>query len=123
VSAAGEGTESDDPTAILMRRIVDAFSEYERLIIKARTKAGMQAKRRRGERVGQLPYGADVGDDGVRLVENEGELAALAVVHELRGRGLSMQAIAEKMNEMKIPTKKDGARWHTTQVFRLLKRA
>jgi DNA invertase Pin-like site-specific DNA recombinase len=122
VSAAGEGTESDDPTAILMRRIVDAFSEYERLIIKARTKAGMQAKRRRGERVGQLPYGADVGADGVRLVENEGELAAVAVVYELRGRGLSLQAVAEKLNEMGIPTKKEGARWHTTQVFRLLKR-
>ncbi len=59
----------------------------------------------------------------MRLVENEAELAALAVVHELRGRGLSMQAVAEKMNEMGIATKKDGARWHTTQVFRLLKRA
>jgi DNA invertase Pin-like site-specific DNA recombinase len=122
VSAAGEGTESDDPTAILMRRIVDAFSEYERLIIKARTKAGMQAKKRRGERVGQLPYGADVGPDGVKLVENEGELTALALVNELRGRGLSMQAVAEKLNELNIPTKKVGARWHTTQVFRLLKR-
>jgi DNA invertase Pin-like site-specific DNA recombinase len=43
VSAAGEGTDSDDPTAILMRRIVDAFSEYERLLIGARTKAALRA--------------------------------------------------------------------------------
>jgi DNA invertase Pin-like site-specific DNA recombinase len=28
VSAAGEGTESDEPSAILMRRMIDAFSEY-----------------------------------------------------------------------------------------------
>lgn len=28
VSAAGEGTDSDSPTDILMRRMVDAFAEY-----------------------------------------------------------------------------------------------
>ena len=39
VSAAGEGTDSDDPSSILMRRMIDAFGEYERLVIKARTKA------------------------------------------------------------------------------------
>jgi DNA invertase Pin-like site-specific DNA recombinase len=120
VSAAGEGTESDDPTAVLMRRIVDAFAEYERLIIKARTKAGMQAKKRRGERVGQLPYGADLANDGVQLVPNANELHVLATVKELRGEGLSIQAVASKLNEMGIPTKKPGARWHSTQVFRIL---
>jgi len=35
VSAAGEGTESNDPSNILMRRMIDAFAEYERLIIGA----------------------------------------------------------------------------------------
>ena len=35
VSAAGEGTEDDGPSSILMRRMVDAFSEYERLIARS----------------------------------------------------------------------------------------
>ena len=35
ISAAGEGTDSDNPSDILMRRMVDAFSEYERLLIRA----------------------------------------------------------------------------------------
>ena len=43
VSAAGEGTEDDDPASILMRRMIDAFAEYERLVIKARTKAALRA--------------------------------------------------------------------------------
>lgn len=30
VSAAGEGTDDDGPTSILMRQIIDAFSQYER---------------------------------------------------------------------------------------------
>ena len=48
-STAGEGTESEDPASILMRRMVDAFGEYERLIIKSRTKAALQTKKvRRG---------------------------------------------------------------------------
>ena len=51
VSAAGEGTDSDDPSALLMRRLIDSFAEYERALIAARTRAALAAKRRRGERV------------------------------------------------------------------------
>src|SRR4051794_10073735 len=50
VSAAEEGTEGDDPSHVLMWRLVDAFAEYERLIIGARTKSALRAKRARGER-------------------------------------------------------------------------
>jgi DNA invertase Pin-like site-specific DNA recombinase len=54
VSAAGEGTDSDDPAALLMRRLIDSFAEYERALIAARTRAALAAKRRRGERVSGL---------------------------------------------------------------------
>jgi DNA invertase Pin-like site-specific DNA recombinase len=51
--AAGES-----PEALLMRRIVDAFAEYERLAIQARTKAALAVKRSRRERISrQPPYG------------------------------------------------------------------
>jgi DNA invertase Pin-like site-specific DNA recombinase len=49
VSAAGEGTDSNDPSAVLMRTLVDAFAQYERAMIAARTKAALGAKRARGE--------------------------------------------------------------------------
>src|SRR4051794_29255249 len=74
ISAAGEGTEDDEPSSILMRRMVDAFSEYERLVIKARTRAALRAKKRRRERTGGVPYGADLAEDGRTLVENPREL-------------------------------------------------
>ena len=58
VSAAGEGTESEEPTAVLMRRIVDAFAEYEKNIIGARTAAALEQKRERGEKTGgNVPFG------------------------------------------------------------------
>ena len=50
MSAAGEGTDSADPSALLMRRLIDSFAEYESLIIGARTKAALGAKKVRGER-------------------------------------------------------------------------
>src|SRR4051812_33037422 len=80
VSAAGEGTADDDPTSILMRRIIDAFAEYERLVIKARTRAALRAKRARGERVGKVPLGAVVHGDGRTLIPAEGELRAIATI-------------------------------------------
>jgi DNA invertase Pin-like site-specific DNA recombinase len=87
VSAAGEGTDDDEPTNVLMRRIVDAFAEYERLIIKARTRLALAAKKRRGQRMESLPIGFDLMDDGERskaghplaLVPNPDELATIAL--------------------------------------------
>jgi DNA invertase Pin-like site-specific DNA recombinase len=122
VSAAGEGTESDDPTAVLMRRIVDAFSEYERLVIGARTKAGLQAKKRRGERVGQIPLGHDLADDRKRLVANPDEQQAITTVRTLRAEGRTIRGIVDEMNARGIPTKENG-RWHIPTVARILKTA
>jgi site-specific DNA recombinase len=59
VSAAGEGTDSDDPAALLMRRLIDSFAEYERALIAARTRAALAAKRRRGSACRELsPMGS-----------------------------------------------------------------
>ena len=43
LSAAGEGTDGDGPTDVLMRRIVDAFAEHERLVIGARGSIGSRS--------------------------------------------------------------------------------
>jgi DNA invertase Pin-like site-specific DNA recombinase len=123
ISVAGEGTETDSPGDVLMRRMVDAFSEYERLVIKARTKAALQAKKRRGERVGTIPIGYDLADDGVKLVRNDPEQAALALIVSLRLKGMTMQAITDHMNNERVPTKRAGSRWHLKTIDRVLRRA
>jgi DNA invertase Pin-like site-specific DNA recombinase len=45
VSAAGEGTDTDDPAAVFTRRILDAVAELERALTAARTRAALRAKR------------------------------------------------------------------------------
>ena len=87
VSAAGEGTDDDSPTSILMRRIIDAFAEYERLIIKARTRAALVAKRRRGERISPTPLGHDLAEDGRTLRPNATEQDVIALIRDLAPGG------------------------------------
>lgn len=96
VSAAGEGTEGDDPSAVLMRRMVDAFAEYERGVIAARTRAALAVKRARGEATSHAPYGYRTAEDG-RLVKAEGEQAVIARVRRARAEGLTLRAIADAL--------------------------
>jgi DNA invertase Pin-like site-specific DNA recombinase len=120
VSAAGEGTATDDPTDVLMRRIVDAFSEYERLLIKARTKAALAAKRRRGERTGQVPWGSDLAPDGRTLVPNEHERGLVETMRHWKASGWSLRQIARELDRLAVPTK-HGGRWVHSSVGSILK--
>jgi DNA invertase Pin-like site-specific DNA recombinase len=122
LSAAGEGTDSDDPTALLMRRIVDAFGEYERLLIGARTKAALKSKRARGLRAGNVPYGFSLGEDRKTLVLNPSEQEILEKIRRLRFRGCSMMDIATALNRDGISTRSGGT-WRFEYVRRLLRTA
>lgn len=107
VSAAGEGTDSDDPSAMLMRRMVDAFAEYERALIRARTRAALAVKRSRGEVTSHAPYGFRA--EGGRLVADEGEQVVIARVREARARGLTVRAIAEELAAAGVVSRKGKA--------------
>lgn len=99
ISAAGEGTEGDDPSQVLMRRMVDAFAEYERLIIKARTKAALAAKKARRERTGAVPYGFDLAADGKTLTENPAEQSVIREARTLKASGLSLRGVAKALED------------------------
>lgn len=97
VSAAGEGN-GDDPASMLMRRMVDAFAEYELQQIRARTCAALQAKRRRGERISRFaPYGFR--HQGNRLVADDHEQAGVKLARELRARGATLREVSARMAE------------------------
>ena len=119
VSVAGEGTESDDPSSILMRRLVDAFSEYERLIIGSRTKSALKAKRDKGQRVGHIPFGKKLATDGIHLEPSKTEKTTLSIMHELRSCKTSIRGIAQTMNSQGKLNR--GASWNHASVHRILK--
>jgi DNA invertase Pin-like site-specific DNA recombinase len=132
ISAAGEGTDNDDPSSILMRRMIDAFAEYERLIIKGRTRAALAAKGRRGERISRTPYGRDLVDDGrrskkgnlpVALVPNLEEVAVLEEIRAMHEAGQSPRAIARALEARGIRTKSGRDKWAHSSIRRLIQRS
>ena len=106
VSTAGEGTDSHEPAAVFTRRILDAVAELEKSLIAARTSAALQAKKRRGERVGGIPRGFQVGPDGGRLVVHEGEQAIIARMRTLRTWGWSQRATADQLTAEGFTTRR-----------------
>lgn len=134
MSAAGEGTGDDSPTSILFRRMIDAFGEYERLIIAARTRAALREKKARGERSGAVPYGKRIDPTSparsrksgspAGLVEDATELMAICFIRRWRDEGLSFRAIARRLDDEGIPTKgvRGGRSWRASTVHSLLRR-
>jgi DNA invertase Pin-like site-specific DNA recombinase len=108
VSAAGEGTDADDPASMLMRQIIDVFSQYERAIIRARTKSALAVKKARGERVGGIPFGSRLAADGHALEPDPTEQRALAVLKELRGAGATYREIATELNRQGFRSRTGG---------------
>src|ERR1700694_2829362 len=82
LSCDGTGN-GDGPEQAVMRHIVAAFSEYERALIRSRTRAALAVKKARGERVGKIPLGFKLGSDD-KLVPDPVEQRALARIAELR---------------------------------------
>lgn len=119
VSAAGEGTDANDPTSRLMRQIVDAFSEYERALIRARTKAALAVKRSQGKRAGTIPYGYGLAADGSTLVVHSPERDTLATIRALADAGHSTRSIAAELNARGLTTR-SGGRWAHSYVARFL---
>jgi len=119
VSAAGEGTDGDenDPNGKLMRGLIDLFAQHEREIIRARTKAALAVKKSRNQRVGSIPFGKRLGEDGV-LVESESEAWVIFKVVDLHRSGLSQRQIVAWLRQNSI-TGRTGY-LNQTQVCRIL---
>lgn len=117
LTADGAGN-GEGPEAMLMRGMIDLFAQYERALIRSRTRAALAVKRGRGERTGEIPFGYQAGEG--RLEVNPAEQRALEILRELRASGMSLRAIAERLNTDGVPAR--GSRWHATTIARLVNR-
>jgi DNA invertase Pin-like site-specific DNA recombinase len=86
----------NSPEALLLRRMVDAFAEYERALIRARTRTALAKKKRNGERLGRPRFGWRV--EAGELVEDAREQEVLRLVAELRSDGLSLRQIVAELD-------------------------
>jgi len=115
VSAADEGTQSNDLGAMIQRTMFDLFAQVEREMIRERTRRALAAKKARGERVGSIPYGFELAPDGTRLEVNAHEQEIISLVHELRNTGHTFRGIVAHLNTNNILSRQ-GKQWQLRQI-------
>jgi len=119
VTADGVAVE-DTPEGMLLRGLMDLFAQYERAVIRSRTRAALSVIRSQGRQyTRRAPLGFRF--DGGQLVEDPQELATLARVREMKARGFSTARVASILNAEGLRCR--GGRWHVTTLARALRRA
>ncbi|MBT9168175.1 MAG: DNA-invertase hin [Syntrophomonadaceae bacterium] len=112
-----ESLDASTATGRLMLNLLASVSQWEREVAGERTKVAL-AHLRRERRVYSRPvYGYDEYDG--RLIENLDEQAIIAQMREWQTQGISHNAIATRLNKLRMPTKR-GGRWYDSTVKQIL---
>lgn len=85
------------PEGEFTRVVVDAAAQYERALIRRRTREALAVKRAKGEVLGGIPYGFQRSSDGKRLEANVQEQHVILRARELHASGKSLRAVAEAL--------------------------
>lgn len=132
VSAMETWMDTGSAAGRMIINIITAVAQWEREAIGERTREILQYKRAKGEvYCSTLPYGfRRVGRPrpgrlfaGMKLVPLPAEQAVIREMQKLRRRGLTLRAIADRLNGRKVPTKTKGATWRASQVDSILRLA
>jgi DNA invertase Pin-like site-specific DNA recombinase len=115
IEAASGGGNGDTPEQRMIRQVLQAFAEYERKVIAARTRAAMLRHQAAGRRMSaQPPYGWTVdAAEQARLVKDADEQAVIRRIVRLHGEGHGLREIARDLDAAGIPCRA-GAWYHAT---------
>ncbi len=119
---------SDSPEDQLLLQFQGMIAEYERTQILERSRRGKLHRARQGEVsvLGGAPY-------GYRYVRKTHEQAGYYDVIEAKAQvvrqvyalytadGLSIGEVTQRLNEMAVPTQKEGAKWERSTVWAMLR--
>jgi site-specific DNA recombinase len=97
----------------MLFRLLAVLAEFERGLISERTRAALNHKRARSERIGQVP-------DGSRLEPDEAERRVLASIRGMDAEGKSLRTIARELDGREVPTKRGGPAWAPSTIKRLI---
>lgn len=100
--AAAQGFDSEGEDGRLAAQMLIEVSRWERVRLSERTRNGLQAARMRGKATGR---GA---------VTDDPDLSER--ITQMRAQGMTLQAIADRLNEEGVPTVRGGAKWRHSSV-------
>lgn len=96
--SVSESLDTGTAAGRLVLNVMASVAQWEREVIGERTREALAAKARRGERVGQIPFGYRLAADGVHLEEDHEEQETLRDIQAMRAAGWSWQRIAADLN-------------------------
>lgn len=103
-------------------RLLAVLNEFERDQISERTRAAMMHLKSNGKRAGTIPFGYSLARDGTTLEEVPQERRAIRLMLRLRGRGLPLRKIAERLARRGIVTKSGKSAWSPQAIKLILDR-
>jgi site-specific DNA recombinase len=106
----------------LVLNVLMSVAQWERESTGERTRDALRFKRSKGEVFNHAPFGFKVGDDGRTLVDDPAEQETLGLIRQLRGQGMPLKKIVDRLNSLNIPTKQ-GKAWRLTTLQRTLQAA
>lgn len=104
----------------LVLNVLGSVAQWEREAVGERTKAALSVKKSAGQRVGEIPFGYALADDGIALKPVAAELEAINLMKELRANGASFAKIAAELEARGINTKKGKAKWQPMTISNIL---
>jgi site-specific DNA recombinase len=127
-----ERIDTTSASGKMVFRMLAVLAEFERDLIRERTRDALQHKIRQGERCGKVRFGSAVDPDDPRrskktgspvgLVPCPAEAESVILIRELAAGGRSLRGIAAELTRRGIPTKEGRPRWDHSTVKRILSR-
>jgi DNA invertase Pin-like site-specific DNA recombinase len=87
------------------------------------TREAIARKRQAGQRIGTVPFGKVLADDGQTLMDDATEVRVISRIVQMRKHGMTLREICDRLNADGIATKKRKGKWQHTTVWRIIRSA
>lgn len=134
IEVVSGSVNGEAPEQVLLRQMLQAFDEYERKVIAARTRTLMRAYQASGRRMSdKTPFGWRPGENqsvtstngeerAIRTIEEDpDEQATIRDIVRLEAAGVGLRAICRDLEGRGVLCR--GHKWHPGQIRRILDRA
>ena len=123
VDLGGNAIDTTSAAGRFMLVVLAGAAEMERNLTRERTRSAMQVKKANGQRVGAIPFGFDLANDGTTLIPNDREQAVIGDMRSMKAGGRTLREIALALTDRGIPTKTGKTnRWTHSAVARIVSR-